>query len=90
MLGARSGATASNAKIENSTERCLGISEKDNKILTDFLGRSVTIGTVGDICNQQSFFGVPHRNPEVHVDKNQNCRHKSARTHDLRAFGHTP
>jgi hypothetical protein len=45
MLGARSGATASNAKIENSTERCLGISEKDNKILTDFLGRSVTIGT---------------------------------------------
>jgi 16S rRNA C1402 (ribose-2'-O) methylase RsmI len=20
--------------------------------------------TVGDICNQQSFFGVPHRNPE--------------------------
>jgi hypothetical protein len=45
MLGARSGATASNAKIESSTERCLGISENDNKILTDFLGRSVTIGT---------------------------------------------
>jgi hypothetical protein len=45
MLGARSGATASNAKITNSTEKCLGISEKDNKILTDFLGRSVTTGT---------------------------------------------
>jgi hypothetical protein len=37
--------TASNAKTGTSTKRCLGISEKDNEVLTNVLGQSVKVGT---------------------------------------------